>query len=110
MCNVQLPDAASKERTEAVMKQLVDIAVKTPGVWHATGVTGQSFVLNAFGSNFGSMFVILNEYSERRDDAAIGGRHRQPLAERVRARCKRRRSPSSGRPRSAAWAVPAGSP
>jgi multidrug efflux pump len=69
MCSVQLPDAASKERTEAVMARLVDIAVKTPGVWHATGVTGQSFVLNAFGSNFGSMFVNLNEYSERRDDA-----------------------------------------
>ncbi len=67
MCSVQLPDASSKERTEAVMKRLVNIAKKTPGVWHATGVTGQSFVLNAFGSNFGSMFVNLEDYSERRD-------------------------------------------
>ena len=31
-------------------------------------MTGQSFVLNAFGSNFGSMFVNLHDYSERRDD------------------------------------------
>ena len=68
---MQLPDAASKERTEDVMKQLVDIAGKTPGVWHATGITGQSFVLNAFGSNFGSMFVNLNDYSERRDDPQL---------------------------------------
>ncbi len=67
MCSVQLPDAASKERTEAVMKRLVDIARETPGVKHVTGVCGQSFVLNAFGSNFGSMFVNLNDYADRRD-------------------------------------------
>ncbi len=84
MCSVQLPDAASKERTEAVMKRLVNIARKTPGVWHATGVTGQSFVLNAFGSNFGSMFVNLNDYSTRRDDSqsadAIAAHLRQEFA------------------------------
>jgi multidrug efflux pump len=84
MCSVQLPDAASKERTEAVMKHLVNIARKTPGVWHATGVTGQSFVLNAFGSNFGSMFVNLNDYSTRRDDSqsadAIAAHLRQEFA------------------------------
>jgi multidrug efflux pump subunit AcrB len=67
MCSVQLPDASSKERTDAVMQRLVDIACKTPGVKHVTGVTGQSFVLNAFGSNFGSMFVNLKDYADRRD-------------------------------------------
>src|SRR5580704_10625082 len=67
ICSVQLPDAASKERTEVVMAKLVAIARKVPGVKHVTGVCGQSFVLNAFGSNFGSMFVNLDDYSERRD-------------------------------------------
>jgi multidrug efflux pump len=69
LCSVQLPDAASKERTEEVMAKLVTISRKIPGVWHVTGVCGQSFVLNAFGSNFGSMFVNLNDYADRRDPA-----------------------------------------
>ncbi|HEV8069434.1 MAG TPA: efflux RND transporter permease subunit [Planctomycetaceae bacterium] len=67
ICSVQLPDASSKERTEEVMARLVAIARKVPGVMHVTGVTGQSFVLNAFGSNFGSMFVNLDDYADRRD-------------------------------------------
>jgi multidrug efflux pump len=67
MCSVQLPDSASKERTDAVMNRLVTMANKTAGVKHVTGITGQSFVLNAFGSNFGSMFVNLDEYWKRRD-------------------------------------------
>jgi multidrug efflux pump len=67
LCSVQLPDAASKERTEEVMARLVAVARKIPGVKHVTGVAGQSFVLNAFGSNFGSMFVNLDDYADRRD-------------------------------------------
>jgi multidrug efflux pump len=38
-----------------------------PGIWHATVMSGQSFVLNAAGSNFGSMFINLKPYHERRD-------------------------------------------
>jgi len=68
ICSVQLPDAASKERTEEVMARLVEVARKVPGVKHVTGVCGQSFVLNAFGSNFGSAFVNLEDYADRRTD------------------------------------------
>jgi len=74
MINVQLPDAASMERTEAVMNRLSEIARGLPadgcdnnGIRHVTAVAGQSFVLNAFGSNFGSMFINLKEYEYRRD-------------------------------------------
>jgi multidrug efflux pump len=85
ICSVQLPDASSKERTEEVMARLVEIARKVPGVMHVTGVTGQSFVLNAFGSNFGSMFVNLDEYADRRDAArsadSIAAQIRQAAAE-----------------------------
>jgi multidrug efflux pump len=66
MVNVQLPDAASQERTQDVMRQLSNISRHMPGVKHATTITGMSFVLNAFGSNFGSMFINLNDYPERR--------------------------------------------
>jgi multidrug efflux pump subunit AcrB len=67
MVNVQLPDSASTERTQKVMKQFTAIARSVPGVRHATSIAGQSFVLNATGSNFGSMFVGLKNYDKRRD-------------------------------------------
>jgi multidrug efflux pump len=67
LVNVQLPDSASAERTDAVMRQLQQMALKTPGIRHATAIRGQSFVLNAYGSNFGSMFINLKDYDERRD-------------------------------------------
>jgi multidrug efflux pump len=67
MVNVQLPDSASMERTQDVISQMVQIAKSHPGVKHCSGIAGQSFVLNAFGSNFGSMFVNLQDYHLRRD-------------------------------------------
>ncbi|MBY0525510.1 MAG: multidrug efflux RND transporter permease subunit [Gemmataceae bacterium] len=67
MVNVQLPDSASVERTDKVMRQMEQIVLKTPGVRHVTGMVGQSFVLNASGSNFGSCFVNLKPYWQRRD-------------------------------------------
>ena len=43
MVIVQLPDSASTERTDAVMRQMEQIALKDPGILHATSVVGQSF-------------------------------------------------------------------
>ncbi len=63
---VQLPDAASAERTCAAMAKIEQVARSTPGVKYAFSVAGNSFVLSAYGSNFGSMFLILNEFSQRR--------------------------------------------
>ena len=63
---VQLPDSASSERTDAVMSEIQQMALKTPGIRHATAIRGQSFVLNAYGSNFGSMFINLKDYEDRR--------------------------------------------
>ncbi|WP_020469011.1 efflux RND transporter permease subunit [Zavarzinella formosa] len=65
--NVQLPDSASLERTEEVMRRIEKIALETPGVAHTLGNPGRSFVLNAIGSNLGSMFVTLKDFDERRD-------------------------------------------
>jgi multidrug efflux pump len=66
MVTVQLPDAASTERTDRVMRQMEEIALRDPGILHATSIVGQSFALNATGPNFGSMFINLKPYSERR--------------------------------------------
>ncbi|MCI0465184.1 MAG: efflux RND transporter permease subunit [Gemmataceae bacterium] len=77
MVTVQLPDSASTERTDAVMRRIEKIAIDTPGIRHATGIVGQSFALNATGSNFGSMFINLKDYADRRTpdlsaDAIVG--------------------------------------
>ena len=44
------------------------ICLTTPGIKTTSGVAGQSFFLNATGSNFGSMFVILEDFDDRRGD------------------------------------------
>ncbi|MBI3839574.1 MAG: multidrug efflux RND transporter permease subunit [Planctomycetia bacterium] len=67
LVNVQLPDSASDERTSQVIRKIEKIAASTPGIKHATGITGQSFALNAYGSNFGSLFIGLDDYHKRRD-------------------------------------------
>src|SRR5438445_1021404 len=63
---IQLPDAASLERTVEVTEAAEKIALETPGVAHTVSIPGQSFVLNAFSSNYSSMFVILKPFHERR--------------------------------------------
>jgi multidrug efflux pump len=67
LVNIQLPDSASLERTQKVVDRAEDIARKTKGVEHTMTIAGQSFLANANGSNFGSMFVILDEFHNRHD-------------------------------------------
>jgi multidrug efflux pump len=63
---VQLPDSASLERTEEVVKRIDRIARETEGVAHTIGVCGMSFTLGANGSHLGNMFVVLDPFEERR--------------------------------------------
>jgi multidrug efflux pump len=64
---VQLPDAASMERTQAVVDRIRELVQPLPGVVHTTEVAGQSFTFNANGSNFGQFFVTLDSFDKRRD-------------------------------------------
>ena len=82
LVNVQLPDSSSMERTEKVMKQVYKIAKETKGVRHVTTIAGQSFVLNAIGSNFGSVFLNLDDYAQRRDPQL----HSDVIANKLRQR------------------------
>ncbi len=82
--NVQLPDSASLERTEEVMAHVQRIASKIPGVAHTLGNPGRSFVLNAIGSNLGSMFVTLKPFNERHGDALYA----DAIARKLRERCR----------------------
>ncbi|MBV8316550.1 MAG: efflux RND transporter permease subunit [Planctomycetaceae bacterium] len=72
LVNVQLPDASSAERTQEVMERLQKIALKQPGIKHTVSTAGQSFLLSAFGSNFGSMFIILDDFAKRRAPELYG--------------------------------------
>jgi HAE1 family hydrophobic/amphiphilic exporter-1 len=64
--SAQLPDGASKERTDAVMQRISAIAKKVPGVEHVVTVSGIS-VLDNFASlaNAGVAFVVLNDWNDR---------------------------------------------
>jgi multidrug efflux pump len=84
---VQLPDATSLERTQQAVNHISEVVQKIPGVVYVTGIAGQSFTLNANGSNFGQFFVSLAPFEERTDPAmhafAFTERVKQVLAKEV---------------------------
>ena len=61
----QLPDAATLDRTEDVIRRMSDIALKQPGVESAVAFPGLS--INGFtnSSNAGIVFVTLKPFAER---------------------------------------------
>ena len=64
--SAQLPDGASKERTDAIMQQISKIAKTVPGVDHAVTVGGLSILDNmAHLANAGVAFVVLNDWDAR---------------------------------------------
>ena len=69
----QLPDAASLDRTENVMKRMSEIALKQPGVEAAIAFPGLS--INGFTNspNSGIVFVTLKPFDERKDPSMSAG-------------------------------------
>ncbi len=82
--NVQLPDAASVDRTQRAMARIEKIALSTPGVAHTVGVSGQSLILNANAPNLGSMYVLLKEFDQRRGEDLSADAIAEVLTERCR--------------------------
>ncbi len=98
LVDVRLPDSASLERTQAVMAQVESIARGAgissegagssshgegrrevdrhapgrsggiAGVAHTIAIAGQSIVQNAIGSNYGTVYVVLDEFHHRHGD------------------------------------------
>ena len=89
MAFAQLPDAATLDRTDAVIRQMSTLALEHPGVANAVAFPGLS--VNGFvnASNAGIVFVVLKPSDERRCARAA----------RPRASCRRstRSSPASRR-------------
>ena len=61
----QLPDGATLDRTEEVIRRMGEIALKKPGVEHAVAFPGLS--INGFtnSSNSGIVFATLKPFDER---------------------------------------------
>jgi multidrug efflux pump len=69
----QLPDGATLDRTEDVIRRMSDIALKTPGIESAVAFPGLS--INGFtnSSNAGIVFVTLKPFAEREAKDMSGG-------------------------------------
>ncbi len=63
--NMQLPDAASLQRSDAIAKKIEHIILDHPEVKYVTNVTGFSLFTGAMSSNQGLMFVTLKNWDDR---------------------------------------------
>jgi hydrophobic/amphiphilic exporter-1 (mainly G- bacteria), HAE1 family len=64
LLNAQLPDGASLERTNAVMKQVMEVLKSTDGVTHFSVIPGWS-ILDGDGPTLGGGFAALAPWDER---------------------------------------------
>lgn len=62
---VQLPDGASLDRTDAVIKQATEIALETPGVTNAVAFAGFSGATFTNASNQGVIFTTFASFEDR---------------------------------------------
>jgi multidrug efflux pump len=69
----QLPDGATLDRTEDVIRRMGEITLKQPGVEHAVSFPGLS--INGFtnSSNSGIVFATLKPFDERKDPSLSAG-------------------------------------
>ena len=63
---VQLPDAASLQRTDAACREVEKIIMDTPGVEYCTTVTGYSLLSGVTNTYSGFFFVSLKPWHERK--------------------------------------------
>jgi HAE1 family hydrophobic/amphiphilic exporter-1 len=65
LLNVQLPNAASLERTDAVCRRIDQILLKTDGVANFNTIAGFSLLSRVTASNYGFYFIGLKAWAER---------------------------------------------
>jgi len=75
LLNAQLPDGASLQRTDAVMKKVTDILKSTDGIADFAVLPGSS-ILDGIGPTLGSGFAALQPWDERLEK----GRSKQVIA------------------------------
>ena len=67
---VFLPDGASLERTDAIVKQVDEIIRSNPEVEYSVAFTGFDFIGGSFKNNAATIFVTLRHWDEREVSAA----------------------------------------
>ncbi len=67
LMNVQLPEGATFNRTEQVIKQVEEVIKETPGVKRFTHIIGFSLMSGA-GENVGLVFVALDPWDQRKQE------------------------------------------
>jgi hydrophobe/amphiphile efflux-1 (HAE1) family protein len=65
LVNVQLPDAASLQRTDAVVQQIEKTLLETEGIDTVVAIGGRSFISGVNGPNVASLFPRLKPWPER---------------------------------------------
>ncbi|MGD8789183.1 MAG: multidrug efflux RND transporter permease subunit [Burkholderiales bacterium] len=79
LVNVQLPDAASLERTDREIGRIESILERVDGIESVTAVAGYSLLTGALASNTGFFFVSLKPWAER----SSGNLHVNAIVENV---------------------------
>jgi HAE1 family hydrophobic/amphiphilic exporter-1 len=67
--NVQLPPAASLERTSAVLRKVEDIVSKLDGIESYQTIGGYGVVTSTYQPNFGTIFIRLKPWEERHGES-----------------------------------------
>ncbi len=65
LVNIQLPDAASLQRTDKIVRQTEQILQTVPEVEFNTAVTGYSLLSGSMSTNTAFLFISLKDWSER---------------------------------------------
>ena len=65
LINIQLPDAASLERTSVVSNHVTDMAMETPGVQEVINITGYSLMNGSAASNGATILAIFEDWDDR---------------------------------------------
>jgi hydrophobe/amphiphile efflux-1 (HAE1) family protein len=65
LINVQLPDAASLERTTAVIARIEGLLDNVEGIQSVTGIGGYSLLTSSLASNTGFFFIALKPWEDR---------------------------------------------
>ena len=72
---MQLPDASSIDRTDAVLDRMSAIALKTPGIEGTFAITGLNLLSGTNQSNTAAMFLPLKPFAERNGKPKQSAKH-----------------------------------
>ena len=75
--NVQLPEAASLQRTNAVMRKIDEILKAEPGVRYVNAIAGYSLLSQTTSPRNGVYFCQLDALRRARNAGAASGRDRR---------------------------------